>query len=221
MVKRTGAKIGTVEDGAPAVPNNPAAAKACACGCGEMVVRMFKQGHDQRLVSNLAVDLVDGTGTGLGIIPKKRASDDIQSRIDEVTDYVSKKLSPALAAKVNRAAMVRWDRALRNKKAAEAKASKPARATKNPKPAAPVEQPQGPRHPVDPMAGLDGEPTEDAPLATDGYGLGAAVKVKVGRYVYDGTVAGMNQAGKVTAVNYVNKAGNERTIQTPREIKLV
>lgn len=40
---------------------------------------------------------------------------------------------------------------------------------------------------------------------------GTKVKVKIGRWTYDATVVGMNQAGKVTAVEYIDKKGEEKT----------
>jgi hypothetical protein len=40
---------------------------------------------------------------------------------------------------------------------------------------------------------------------------GTTVKVKIGRWTYDATVVGMNQAGKVSAVEYTDKKGNEKT----------
>lgn len=55
---------------------------------------------------------------------------------------------------------------------------------------------------------------------------GSAVRVKIGRWTYDATVVGMNQAGKITAVEYVDKKGAEKTTdnfklvqQPPLELK--
>lgn len=40
---------------------------------------------------------------------------------------------------------------------------------------------------------------------------GTEVKVKIGRWTYDAVVTGMNQAGKITAVEYANKKGDSVT----------
>lgn len=40
---------------------------------------------------------------------------------------------------------------------------------------------------------------------------GTTVKVKIGRWTYDATVVGMNQSGKVTAVEYTDAKGQEKT----------
>lgn len=40
--------------------------------------------------------------------------------------------------------------------------------------------------------------------------LGALVRAKVGRHEYDATVAGMNQAGKVTAIKYQLRSGADK-----------
>jgi hypothetical protein len=180
----------------------------CACQCGgqtRSVAATFLQGHDAKLVSKLVADLFEGTGTGLGILPKSQFKADTQERINRITAAVSQKYSPALATKFDRAAQNRWANLETKKLRANAKANK----TKN--------QP-GPRQPVDPFQGT----TDEAPaeqkveLATGSeHGLGAKVRIKVGRYEYDGEVTGMSQAGKVTAVAYKNKAGNTKVINGP------
>ena len=43
--------------------------------------------------------------------------------------------------------------------------------------------------------------------------LGTAVRVKVGRHEYDAAVHGMSQAGKVTAVRYAVKSGEEKVTE--------
>lgn len=46
--------------------------------------------------------------------------------------------------------------------------------------------------------------------------LGAQVDVKVGRHKYLAAVVGMNQSGKVTAVQYTLKSGAIKTAQEGR-----
>lgn len=99
------------------------AAATCACGCGETVERTFKQGHDQRLISYLASDLVHAdvwAGTCANILKKSEVRDDIQARMDKVSKYVAEKLSPGLAAKFVSAAHRQWE-AQKNKDAKAAK----------------------------------------------------------------------------------------------------
>jgi hypothetical protein len=186
----------------------------CACKCGESTKSTkarFLQGHDAKLISKLAQDVVIGSGRGLNIIPKARANADIQVRIDEVTEYVRAKLSPALATKFHNAAMTLWanetgrtERAAAKAERASAKASKPARAKAAAKVAGPVAVAE-----VDP-ADDDNAPSASDVTETPAGGLGAPVRIRVGRYEYDGTVHGMSQAGKITAVQYTNKAGNSK-----------
>lgn len=108
----------------------------CRCGCGEPVTRLFKQGHDQRLVSLLASDLVYldvWDGRCLGILTKSDAKTDIQGRIDKVVGYVRVKLSEALGTKVYNAAMRAWELEKTRDQRAAAKAERKAAANAKPK----------------------------------------------------------------------------------------
>lgn len=217
MAKKTGNAVETNPGNQPETQ----VLQNCACGCGEPVVRTFKQGHDQRLVSKLAFDLVEGTGRGLNLLTKQQASLDIQERIDLVAAKVTERLSPALATKVSNAAQLRWalleKRSARQTKRNNAEVQ-PARRPAPKRRSRVVEQPAA----LAAVPDQDYDQEQDHPEPdTNGRALGADVRVQVGRYTYDGKVTGMNQAGRVTAVTYTNKAGNERVIQTPREIKLV
>src|SRR5690349_17291892 len=92
-------------------PEAPTSA-VCKCGCGESVERSFKQGHDQRLISKLASDLVHGDvwgGTAAGILKEKEVRTDIQARINKVRDYMAAKLSEPLALKFENAAHRAWE----------------------------------------------------------------------------------------------------------------
>lgn len=216
----------------------------CRCGCGETVNRFFRQGHDQRLISKLAADVVEGTGTGLGILPAADAELDIQARIDRVAEYA--KLSEALGRKFHSAAMNSW--ASYQKRTTKQAAT----VTEIPFCSCDLNRTKG-VHQDGCERELAGQmdPTErdhevaeqiltqsdqdddnlstadprelagEAPADQVSYALGAPVKVKVGRYVYDGFVHGMNQAGKVTAVRYTNKAGKDHTLAAPKQINLV
>lgn len=50
---------------------------------------------------------------------------------------------------------------------------------------------------------------EDTAVEQPETGLGTSVKIKVGRWTYDGYVLGMNQAGKVTTVEYHTSKGRQ------------
>lgn len=103
------------------------AARSCGCWCGEPLTGKgtFRQGHDQRLVSRLATELVEGVLSpeakrGLGLA-KWDEADDIQNRIDELTAAVGRVYSAGLATKVNSAAMRRWEKAGKSKKGTNGK----------------------------------------------------------------------------------------------------
>lgn len=195
----------------------------CACGCGEEVRNLFVQGHDQKLIAKLALDVVEGTGTGMGIL--ESGDEDIQERITKVGNYVSAKLSPALAAKFDSAAHNRWASYEKRTTRAAAKASKqqtaPGHKNRTVKELMATASDQDGR-----MVKMIKELSTDepAPVEETGpeqVGLGAQVRIRVGRYEYDAEVIGMSQAGKVTSVRYTNKAQREHVISAPKAINLV
>jgi hypothetical protein len=118
------------------------APKTCGCWCGEPLAgkSTFRQGHDQRLVSRLAHELVGGAlspeaKSGLKLTSWDE-SGDIQDRIDELTAAVGRIYSAGLASKVNSAAMRRWEKAGKGKPAAAAPvATEPVEKPAEPKPA--------------------------------------------------------------------------------------
>lgn len=271
----------------------PTAVNECRCGCAESVNpnRLFRQGHDQRLISKLAVDVVEGDGTGLGLIAKRRAKEDIKVRIDAVAEKLGDKTSQALADKFVRAAERRWalletraakqqartasqkgrngeakpKRARKTKATAEAQARTAAivAASSDPVSEAPTADTAPPTEtahelaevetpalatpvapdPADPFVGAedvanegrraqatevapDTEPAQAAaptkvakrrpgPVGSATVGLGAPIKIKVRSREYDGTVAAMNQAGKVTVATYRTGSGAERRVENP------
>lgn len=164
--------------------NTKATKTPCRCGCNLPTVRpdaMFLQGHDQRLVSILAHELIDSNLSEWNLELLKLSNwderVDIQLRIDKVVAAVARVFSTGLAVKTDSAAMRLWE--LENKRTeaaarkAERKANKSAAKTK-----------------------------ADAPKT---------LRVKIGRWTYEAEVHGMSQSGKVTAVRYTDKQGNEKT----------
>lgn len=185
--------------------------KYCGCGCGQPVSAKatFRQGHDQALISKLALwtadcnlDVVTITRLGLA----EDVNDvDIQTRIDGVSSAVAKLFSPPLASKYYSAAMRRWEKAGRVKAPA----------------ASPVD--------VLPVRPPDTEELEklvrglaSQPEVVNGeMGLDAPVRIKVGRWEYNAVVQGMNTAGKVTAVRYYNLSQHKEIVKTEGQFKLV
>lgn len=183
----------------------------CADLCGMAVnspKSIFLQGHDQRLVSVLARKVA-----GLEHLPAEYVellglesydeSGDIQARINEVSAAVGRRFSPALAAKADAAMMRFW--ALGEKRAAAA--------------AAKAERQNAPKPERKPRAAKTEAPApaDDAPASTvgtvkraAGVTMGSPVKAKIGRWVKDAFVHGMNQKGSVTAVSYTDKNGNDK-----------
>jgi hypothetical protein len=196
----------------------------CADGCGARVgsaKSTFLQGHDQRLISDLSFRVVDGEmgpfqRALLGLVDGKPTTgefryaeeSDIMDRINAIDAAVAARFSVALAAKFTSAAMAKWAKWGKRQEREAAKAERAA----NPKP----------KRTRAPRAKAATEPTEPAPaIETDttkntvGQPIenlrGTTVKVKVGRWTYDATVVGMNQAGKITAVEYLNKKDEPTT----------
>lgn len=165
-------------------------AAPCRCGCGEMANpgRMFRQGHDQRLVGLLATDVVerDGKLVGFDRLPADWSTSDMTDRIERAFRVITDRFSPALAAKFESAATRR--------------AAKVGRANARTQQHATVAQLQAA------VSAGQQQATTEPPAGT-----GSPVRFKVGKRtkVYDGFVHGMNQAGKITAVRYTTGTGNE------------
>jgi hypothetical protein len=206
----------------------------CKCGCGETVARQFKQGHDQRLVSNLASDLVRmdvWDGRCMGILTKADVKSDQQAKIDKVSGYVRDKLSDALATKVYNAAMRAWEldktqgarneakaarKAERDAKAAERAARKAEKAASPSEEAGPAAAPAERKLITKATASNDDVDAEEARIEADasanGFKPGDSVRVLIGKRKRNATVHGMNQAGKVTAI--VLTTNGKETIKT-------
>lgn len=219
--------------------------KSCACGCGEPVARTFKQGHDQRLVSNLASDLVYmdvWEGRCMGILKGAIVRGDQEEKINKVTEYVRAKISDGLAAKVYKAAMRTWElqktrdarvasrtekaearKAAKEKTAARKAAAKKANVT--PEAAAKAIEPKLITKAVKSNADVD---AADAELDTnDGtgpggprYATGQGIRVLLGRRKRNAVVRGMNQSGKVTAIA-VTTNGKETVIDDPQRFSIL
>lgn len=126
----------------------PIVFRKCGCGCNADVAgkTQFRQGHDARMVSQLTAAIV-GSGASrnkntTAVVPPAftpaqgksvTASTDIQARINEATDVVTKAHGPKLGAKVHNALMNGWTRTVgKDGVVGKAKAAKaaPAKATK-------------------------------------------------------------------------------------------
>lgn len=213
-----------------------AAPSTCACGCGESVVRTFKQGHDQKLVSKLAEDIVYASvwdGACLGILKTRldRAAD-IQDRITKVAEYMRAKLTPALADKFVRAAERQWELEKDKARLEQARAERKLAAANKPKrtkkaAAVPSEEAGATVTPITAAkratvtATATNDDVDKAEAAADAAqaGLGQKVKIKAGKRTRNATVTGMNQAGKVTAVTFQN-AGKD-VVRTEGQFELV
>lgn len=72
---------------------------------------------------------------------------------------------------------------------------------------------------------ITGSPEAQAAASTVGREIqnlrGARVEVKIGRWTYDAVVIGMNRAGKVSAVEYTDKKGNEKTTDKFELIRVI
>jgi hypothetical protein len=219
MTEKTAAK--------PKAAKTPAEKHGCACGCGEQVERTFKQGHDQRLISLMASDLVYADvwkGTCNGILKGADVRADIQDRMDKVAERISKGISEALSAKFVRAAHRAWElekgKTERDEaKAARRAAAKTASATKTKRtkkattsseeagvvasPAAQVasevKNSRVGKSVVATASNADVDALDQEPTEPT-YTSGQKVKIRAGKRTRTATVRGMNQAGKVTAV---------------------
>jgi len=220
----------------------PTESRGCACGCGESVERTFKQGHDQRLISRLAEDVVYQSvwdGSCLGILKTRLSRQaDIQVRINTVRDYVAAKLSEPLAAKFESAVLRAWEQQ-KNKDAREqTRAARKAENAAKPKKtrktvaaartdAATPSEEAGAAAPkrevgkvVTATASNDDVDAEEAAAdASTGLASGDSVRIKAGKRTRTAIVHGMNRAGKVTAVRFMN-AGKE-VIKTEGQFEIV
>ncbi|OLF07762.1 hypothetical protein BLA60_25880 [Actinophytocola xinjiangensis] len=107
--------------------------RVCACNCGAAVAKKsrFRMGHDQRLVSDLAGQLVYGEDMPEGLVDLLGLGDwdpkaDIEDRINIVVHRVAQEFSAGLANKVDSAARRRWEKAGKGK---PAKVAEPVRDT--------------------------------------------------------------------------------------------
>lgn len=187
--------------------------RLCACGCGSNLSPKanFRQGHDQKLIGNLARWVSEGTIDKVARA-KLGLADDVNdvafiNRIAAVSDALSSKFSPQLANKFY-AAAERARKALAvapksEQSAEESLVEKVDREIKEGNYV--VHSPDSP---------------EKAPELNDEMHPGAEVRIKVGRRRYDATVHGMSQAGKVTAVRYYTPGGNEM-VKTEGQFELI
>lgn len=204
-------------------PTDATPKQYCADGCGARVGNpksTFLQGHDQRLVSRLATEVVEHVALsdfarGLLTLTDYDDNDDIQDRIDQVHARVILRFSVGLGDKFNSAAHRRWelsgkraDRAAQ--KAVKAAAPKKTRRAKG----ALVEGADPALAAANEQARLNHEPVgqQESTVGQEIVNLrGTEVQVKIGRWTYTAVVHGMNQKGKVTAVEYTDGKGETKT----------
>lgn len=186
---------------------------ACACGCGETVTRHFKQGHDQKMISEFAHNTVTGDGRCRGILTVAQSKGDIEVRIGQVRDYIAKKLSEGLAAKYENAALRQWEFQKAREAKVEARAARVRTAPKSrTKKAAPSEEAgSAPDSRVGQVVTAKAsnddvdaaEAEQDSPL-----GLGVPVRAMVKGRARNGKVGALNQSGKMT-VFITTRAGKD------------
>lgn len=169
----------------------------CACLCGAIVgpKSTFRQGHDQRMIGELAQTTVEGSIPQVWIdrlgMDEGINEDDIQNRINYVDDKISRNFSEALSRKFNNAATRRWDKVLKNV---------PDQSTQE-------------------VLELSTPAIEEATDSEFETAPGTPVRIKVGRWEYDAVIHGMNQAGKVTAVRYYK--GEKEFVKTEGQFKVI
>lgn len=210
---------------APKTETTPAEPKLCKCGCGATVKSSFAQGHDMRLISQLAENVVNGKPpTANGALSQAKAKRPVNERIELVAAMLTDRVSEAISAKFENAAN---RKVAQNTAKAERAAAKPAKAATKAKPrtkaTAKTAVASAPVTAVAEDATPDPEPADDSnvakrgigPAAGDGLALGAPIVIQVRGRKVNATVHGMNQAGKVTMAVYSGAKGAERQVPNP------
>lgn len=214
---------------ATAAPTNE-----CKCGCGQTVTRNFAQGHDQKLVSTLAENIVNGKPpTGNGALSQAKAKRPVEERIELVAEMLTKNISEGISAKFEKAALrkVETNKAKADRETAKAtrKGTDKSATPKTPRKARAAKAPAVPANvsetdeKVDTKlnaetAAIKAHATAEQVEAAgteDGYTFGQPIKIKVRNRVIDARVAGLNQSGKVTAAIYNGAKGVERRVENP------
>lgn len=176
-------------------------AKTCACGCGaevnsaDHVQRLFRQGHDQRLIGMLASAAAQNREVGLnegGMLTTGSAR-----------TYGARFLKDGGCAKLDAAIKRAGERAARPKRTAIQRAVADDRTT----------------HGISATT-EDIQRAKDAPHPAGEPSMGDEIRVRIGRHEYYARVHGMNQAGKVTAVSYRTKANPDVEKVTERFVLL-
>lgn len=226
MAKKTAATKTTL---AAVAEHGPETYAHCADGCGSKVnseKSTFLQGHDQKLIAELSTRVTTGELTDfhralLNLIGRDRTaqagqfyydeSDDIMDRINAVSAGISARFSDGLSAKFTSAAMAKWDKSVRRDERAAAKAERLANPPKRVRKPRTKAATKTITEKVDETIAVE----TDTSKSTVGQPIenlrGTLVKAKIGRWTYDATVVGMNNAGKVSAVEYLNKKGEPVT----------
>lgn len=187
-------RAGALTEGATVVEIRAELGTTCACGCGAGVTpkRVFRQGHDQRLIGILAEATAGGKEIGhwSGGTLVTGSPRTYGARV--LADGGCYKLDSAI-----KRAQEQWQ-------AHQARlTAKGARAKRLTAKAARVSQ--------TPM--LKSVPA--------GPALGDEVKVRIGRHEYFARVHGMSQAGKVTAVEYTVKSSGAKKVAFEGKFELL
>ena len=204
-----------------------APANECKCGCGQTVTRNFAQGHDQKLVSTLAENIVNGKPpTGNGALSQAKAKRPVEERIELVAELLTKNISEGISAKFEKAALRKVEANERKTERADKKRESKENLVKAPRKSRaakaatkPAEEPEVVAEDFDHID----PPAEDTTIAkrtvgpaeTARLGLGANIKIKVRNRVIDARVAGLNQSGKVSAAIYNGAKGVEPPDENP------
>jgi len=171
----------------------------CACGCGAGITpkRVFRQGHDQRLIGLLAEAARDGKEIG-------HLSGGVLITGSPRT-YGAKVLADGGQYKLDNAiklALIHLQKRTERLLAKKARATAAAR-----REIAALEQE---------LADVPTTQTSDVPLAKvphePAHKPGDEIGVRIGRHIYNARIHGMNQAGKVTAVEYTVKSSGAKKI---------
>lgn len=180
----------------------------CACGCGAGITpkRVFRQGHDQRLIGILAQTAAAGKEIGHlsgGVLVTGRAAAYGAKVLGEGGQI---KLAEAIKRAVDQAAKPRSARV--RHEAAALKQDLARSETGTPAIDAGIEPGPGSRK-------LAKVPHEPVPQTGD------EVKVRIGRHEYYARVHGMNQSGKVTAVEYTVKSSGAKKVALEGKFELL
>lgn len=181
----------------------------CACGCGAGVTpkRVFRQGHDQRLIGVLAEATAAGKEIGhlQGGVLVTGSPRSYGAKV--LADGGQYKLASAIK-RAQEQLQARVARTLAKKTRSEIYPAKAARI------------PSETGTPATDVGAEPGPGSRKLKSVPAGPALGDEVGVRVGRHIYNARIHGMNQAGKVTAVEYTVKSSGTKKVATEGQFTL-